>query len=305
MLLEAVLTGAVRGGTSILYAAVGETVTERSGVINLGRRGLDAVRGAGRLRGRHRHREPVDRRASPACAAGAALAAVHAGMVLGRHANQIATGLVVTFLGIGHHRPVRPVLRRARASSASRPGRSPGCTRSPFFGPILFDHDPLTYLSFVVGPLAWWFLFRTRSGLLVRTAGERAEVLHTFGTSPTKVRFSAVVAGGALAGLGGAQLSTAQALNWSENMTVGRGFVAVALVIFAAWNPLKAIGGAYLFSGRRRPRAAAAGPGLAPSRRSCSTRCRTSLVIVVLAALGRRRRHAAPEELDQVFETSS
>ena len=83
----------------------------------------------------------------------------------------------------------------------------------------------------------------------MRTAGERAEVLHTFGTSPTPVRALAVIAGGALAGLGGAQLATALTLSWSENMTVGRGFVAVALVIFAGWNPLKAIGGAYLFSG--------------------------------------------------------
>jgi simple sugar transport system permease protein len=180
----------------------------------------------------------------------------------------------------------------------------PGLSSIPFVGPILFDHDPLTYLSYVVGPLAWWFLFRTRSGLLVRTAGERAEVLHAFGTSPTRVRLCAILAGGALAGLGGAQLSTAQALNWSENMTAGRGFVAVALVIFAAWNPLMAIGGAYLFSGAvaLELQLQARGSHLSPFLLDALPYL---LVIVVLAALGRRRLHAAPEELDRVFETSS
>ena len=92
-------------------------------------------------------------------------------------------------------------------------------------------------------------LFRTRFGLMVRAAGERPEVLVAYGMSATQIRYIATVLGGALAGLGGAQLSTAFTLNWSENMTVGRGFVAVSLVIFAAWNPMKAIIGAYLFSG--------------------------------------------------------
>jgi simple sugar transport system permease protein len=180
----------------------------------------------------------------------------------------------------------------------------PGLSELPFVGPILFDHDPLTYLSFIVAPLTWVFLFRTRSGLKVRTAGERAEVLHTFGSSPTKVRFAAVVAGGALAGIGGAQLSTALALNWSENMTVGRGFVAVALVIFAAWNPIKAIAGAYLFSGALalELQLQAQGVEISPFILDALPYV---VVIVVLAALGRRRVNAAPEELKHVFEAQA
>jgi ABC-type uncharacterized transport system permease subunit len=302
MIVEAVLVGAVGGGTSILYATVGETVSERSGVINLGTEGAMlcgalAAYAAGIASG------------NPwvgvlaGLVAGAALASVHAGLVLGRHANQIATGLVVTFLGIG--------LTGLFGQSYVGQGvvgftdvAIPVLSDIPFFGPILFDHDPLTYLSYVVAPAAWWFLFRTRSGLKVRTAGEGAEVLRTFGSSPTRVRFAAVVAGGALAGVGGAQLSLALTRNWSENMTVGRGFVAVALVIFAAWNPLKAIGGAYLFSGALalEIQLQAQGVGISPFLLDALPYL---TVIVVLAALGRRRVNASPAELDRVFETQS
>jgi ABC-type uncharacterized transport system permease subunit len=300
-MLEAVLTGAVAGGTSLLYTTAGETISERSGVINLGTEGSMlcgalAAYAAGIATG------------SPwagvvaGLAAGAALAGVHAAIVLGRRANQIAVGLVVTFLGLG-----LTGLFGQEYVKQSVVGFSdwtiPGLSSIPFVGPILFDHDPLTYLSFAVAPAAWWFLFRTRAGLQVRTAGERAEVLHTFGTSPVRVRAAAVVAGGALAGLGGAQLSTAMALNWSENMTVGRGFVAVALVIFAGWNPLKAVGGAYLFSGAMalQLQLQAQGSGISPFVLDSFPYL---AVIVVLALLGRRRLNTGPAELEKVFDLS-
>lgn len=301
MLIEAVLVGAVSGGTSLLFATVGETIAERSGVINLGTEGSMlcgalAAYAAGIATG------------NPwagvlaGLVAGGALAAVHAAVVLGRGANQIATGLVVTFLGLG--------LTGLFGQSYVGQGvvgfsdvAVPGLSAIPFIGPILFDHDPLTYLSYLVAPAAWWFLFRTRRGLHVRTAGEGADVLHTFGTSPTWVRAGAVVAGGALAGLGGAQLSTAVALNWSENMTVGRGFVAVALVIFAAWNPLGAIGGAYLFSGAIALELQLQAEGVAISPFLLDALPYLS-VITVLALLGRRRIHAAPAELAKVFQAA-
>src|SRR6185295_3986861 len=109
-----------------------------------------------------------------------------------------------------------------------------------------FDHDPLVYVAYAAVPATWWLLFRSRWGLLIRTAGERPEALRAYGISPEHVRVAAVCVGGALAGIGGAQLSTALSLTWSEGMTAGRGFIAVALVIFAAWSPLRAVVGAYL-----------------------------------------------------------
>ncbi len=300
MIIDAVLTGAVRGGTSILYASVGETITERSGVINLGIEGSMlcgalAAYAAGIATGNPWAGVVAG------MLAGAALASVHAGVVLGRHANQIATGLVVTFLGIGLTGLFgQSYVGQGVVGFSDWP--IPVLSSIPFLGPILFDHDPLTYFSYFVAPLAWLFLFRTRNGLKVRTAGERAEVLHTFGSSPTRVRFAAICAGGALAGIGGAQLSTAYARNWSENMTVGRGFVAVALVIFAAWNPIKAMAGAYLFSGAisLELQLQAQGVGISPFLLDALPYI---VVIVVLAALGRSRVNAAPAELDRVFET--
>jgi len=125
----------------------------------------------------------------------------------------------------------------------------PGLSQIPFVGRVLFQHDALTYLSFLLVPLMWFFLFRTRWGVILRATGEREEVVYAYGVSPQMVRYLAVVAGGFLAGLGGAQLSIAYTSTWVENMTQGRGSVAVALVIFASWLPQRAMLGAYLFGG--------------------------------------------------------
>jgi len=169
LLLE-VMAGAVRGGTSILYAALGETVSERAGVINLGTEGCMLV---GALAGY----AFTAITGNPwlgvlaAAAAGGALAGVHAALVLTRKASQLASGLVVLFLGLG-------ITSMFGASFVSRPIHAftpiaiPGLSHLPVLGKVLFDHDPLTYLSFLMAPAIWWLLFRSRWGLLVRGAGE-------------------------------------------------------------------------------------------------------------------------------------
>jgi simple sugar transport system permease protein len=171
-------------------------------------------------------------------------------------------------------------------------------------GSVLFDHDPLTYLSVFAAVGVWWLMRSTSAGLKLRAAGERPEVLEVYGTSPRSVRVLAVLAGGALAGLGGAQLATAFTRNWSEGMVAGRGFVAVGLVIFAAWNPLKAIAGAYLFSGAVALQLELQAQGSDVSRYLLQA-LPYLVVIVVLVALSRRRRNAAPAALQRVFEGSS
>jgi simple sugar transport system permease protein len=244
-ILVTVLAGAVAGGTSILYGALGEVVSERAGVINVGTEGTmlvgclaafvaDVQTGNAWLG------------ALAGMAAGAALAGVHAWMVVFRNASQLATGLAVMFLALGI-----TSLYGAPYVSSNITGFPtvdvPVLGGIPVLGPMLFQHDLLVYLSYAFVPLTWLLLFRTRWGLLIRTAGERPEALRAYGVSPRLVRTVAVVLGGALAGLGGAQLSTALSLTWSEGMTAGRGFIAVALVIFAAWNPIRALVGAWLF----------------------------------------------------------
>lgn len=300
MLLESVLTGAVRGGTSILFPTLGEVVAERSGVINLGTEGCML---GGALAGYVVGIESgsVWLGVLAGMLAGAALALLHAFMVLTRGANQIATGLVVTFLALG----LTALYGQdyvGRGVNAMTPVAVPGLAEVPFVGPILFDHDPLTYLSFVAAPLIWFVLFRTRTGMVVRAAGERPEVLEAFGTSARRVRYAAVVFGGAMAGIGGAQMATAFTRNWSENMTVGRGFVAVALVIFAAWDPRKAVIGAYLFSGSVSLQLQLQARGWELSRYLLEALPYLT-VLAVLVVLSRRRVHAGPEALARVFGT--
>ena len=206
MLLQ-VLTGAVRGGTCILYAGLGETVSERGGVVNLGIEGsmlcgalaayaVTAETGspwAGALAG---------------AVAGALLAAVHAFFVISRRSNQLATGLVVLFLGLGITSLFGAAYVKAEIN-AFEPWAVPGLSSIPWIGQIFFDQDPLTYLSYVLVPALWWFIFRSRWGVLLRAAGERSEVLTTYGHRLVPIRYAAVIAGGFLAGIGGAQLSIA------------------------------------------------------------------------------------------------
>ena len=297
-MIQEVMTGAVAGGTSILYPIVGETFTQRSGVINLGTEG-SMLAGALTAYIVGIESGSVWLGALAGALAGAALPLVHAFMVLTRGANQIATGLVVTFLGIGLTALFgQDYVGQGVNAFASVP--IPGLSDLPFFGPVLFDHDPLTYLAILSGPIAWLVLYRTRFGLMVRAAGERPEVLLAYGMSATQIRYIATLLGGALAGVGGAQLATAFTLNWSENMTVGRGFVAVSLVIFAAWNPMKAIVGAYLFSGAIALQLYLQANGTDFSQYLLQAAPYIA-VIVILAALSRRRLHDSPESLSKVF----
>jgi ABC-type uncharacterized transport system permease subunit len=297
-----VLTGAVRGGTPILYAAIGESIGETAGVVNLGTEGSMLVGALAAYAITANTGNPWIGVLAGA-AAGAALALVHAYFVLHRGANQLATGLVVLFLGLG-------LTSLFGAAYVSREVHSfttwniPLLSRIPAVGEILFQHDPLTYGTFLLVPAAWIVLRRTGIGLLVRGAGERSEVLATYGHNVRLVQYLAVVTGGMLAGIGGAQLSTAYANAWFENMTQGRGFVAVAVVIFAARKPLAAMGGSYLFGA-----ALALSPALQARGWSINQFALDSLpylaVLVVLLLLGKKRAAEAPEGLQKVFEMST
>ena len=298
-LLIDVLTGGIRGGTSILYTALGETISERGGVINLGAEGSMLM---GALAAYIVAAETGNPWAGALVGglAGALLSLIHALLVVWRRANQFASGLTMLFLALG----------LTSLFGASYVGRTivsfevvaiPVLSDIPVVGEILFQQDPLVYLALIAAPLIWFVLFRTRIGLLVRSAGERSDALVVHGYNVAFVRMGAVVAGGFLAGVGGAHLSIAYTNSWFENMVAGRGFVAVALVIFASWGPIRVLGGAYLFGA-----ALALGPALQARGYSVNQFALHvipfALTIVVLAALGRRTISAAPAELKRVFE---
>ncbi len=156
--------------------------------------------------------------------------------------------------------------------------------------------DALVYVSYAAVPLVLVLLFRTRFGLLIRTAGERPEALRAYGVSPAAVRSLAVVLGGSLAGVGGAQLSTAVALSWSEGMTAGRGFIAVALVVFAGWKPVRVLGGAYLFGAAITLGSVLQVHGVKVNQFALDA-LPYLLTLVVLVVLIRRQRQLAPESL--------
>jgi simple sugar transport system permease protein len=240
-----ILTGAVRYGACVIYAAEGETVSERSGIVNLGTEGS-------MLCGALMAFAVTVWTGSPVIGAicgllgGAIPALLHAYMVIDRKADQLASGLSITFLGLG----VTAALGTSfvdKKITGFDPVAIPGLSKIPFFGDVLFNYDILTYIALLLGPALWIFMKKTKWGLILRATGESGDVVYAYGHSPRKVRYIAVTAGGALAGLGGAQLVLASTLNWVENVTVGRGFVAVALVIFASWLPIRAALGALLF----------------------------------------------------------
>lgn len=298
-MIEQVLTGAVAGGTCIVFAGLGEIVAERSGVINLGVEGSMLCGALAAYAVGIETGSPWIGIAA-GIVAGALLASVHAFLVLHRNANQIATGLVVSFFGIG----ITALFGQNYVGQGVVPLETwdvPGLSNLPFLGPVLFQHDPLTYLSFIAVPLMVWAIWRTRAGLVLRAAGEGPEVLEIYGTSARRVRWIALLIGGAMAGLGGAQLSTAATLNWSEQMTVGRGFVAVALVIFAGWHPVKLMAGAYLFSGAIALQLQLQAEGSEISRYLLEALPYLT-VLIVLALLSRRRVHGGPAALEKVFE---
>ena len=243
--LEAVLLTIITAATPLLLAAIGELVVERSGVLNLGVEGMmvmGAVAGfaAAALTG-----SPVVG-VLAAIAAGMALSLPFAVLTLSLATNQVATGLALTLFGLGLSGLIgegfvgQPGARLARLDI-------PVLTAIPFLGPVLFGHNPLVYASLGLVAAVWWVLFRTRAGLVVRAVGNNHASAHALGYNVIAVRYLCVLFGGACAGLAGGYLSLAYTPQWIENMTAGRGWIALALVVFASWLPGRLLAGAYLF----------------------------------------------------------
>jgi general nucleoside transport system permease protein len=301
-LLSEVLTGGIRGGTSIGYAALGESVSERGGVVNLGTEGSMLV-GALAAYAIAAETGQAWFGVAAAAIAGGLLASLHGYFVLSRGANQLATGLVVLFLGLGltslfgvdYVQAVAPTIKTYDV---------PLLSDIPFIGPIMFEQDPLVYLMYVLVPILWWFIYRSRWGVLLRGAGERSEVLTANGHNVIAIQYAAVIVGGMFAGVGGAHLSIAYTKSWFENMTQGRGFVAVAVVMFAGRQPFKVAAGAYLFGAALALSPALQARGYAINQFALDA-IPYVLTIVVLVALGRRRAADAPEGLSKVFEAST
>jgi simple sugar transport system permease protein len=298
-MLEAVLAGAVRSGTSVLFACLGEVVSEKAGIVNLGTEGSMLAGAMTAFAVTAETGNPLIGVLAGALAGGL-FALIHAFLVIHRRANQLVSGLVVMVLAQG----VTAFFGRSYVGQQIQGLNTvyiPILSDLPLIGPVLFQHDILTYAAMLLAPTIWYIFTRTRWGLVLRATGEREEVAFASGYSPDKVRYLAVTLGGMLAGIGGAQLSVAFTLNWVENMTQGRGLVAVALVIFAAWSPLRAVLGSYLFGGAIALQLALQARGI-PISPFFLSMVPYLLTLLVLLFVGRKQQYSMPEGLRAVFE---
>ena len=247
LVLGGTLTGAVGPGISVLYATYGELITERAGRINLGIEG-SMLMGACFGFIATVETESVTLGVFAGMVGGSLLSLVLAYLVIYRNTNQLATGFALTLFGSG----ITAYAGRSYLDSTINglnPIAVPIISEIPKLGSALFEQDILAYIAYVLGPMLFLGLHYTRTGLSLKAVGENISVAYAAGRNPYVIQIAAIAAGGALAGLGGAQLSLGFTHTWSEGMTVGRGFVAVGLVIFAMWSPLRAMVGAFLFGG--------------------------------------------------------
>jgi len=241
------LAAAVQSGTPILYATLGEIFTEKSGILNLGIEGIMMV---GALAGFVTSKltgSPILGFFIGGCA-GALVASLHGLVCLSFQGNQVVSGLALTIFGIGLADYLGTPFIGQRAPGFSQMPL-PILSEIPFFGPVLFNHDPLVYTSYLIPPLMWIFFRYTRWGLGVRAVGEYPQAAYAGGLRVVGYRWAGILVGGYLVGLGGAYLSLAYTHLWTNGLSAGRGWIAVALVIFAFWNPMRAVIGAYLFGG--------------------------------------------------------
>lgn len=242
-----IVASTVVAATPLIYAALGETVVEKSGVLNLGIEGMmlvGAVAGfAAALASGSATLGFI-----AAAAAGAALSLVFAFLTLSLQTNQVATGLALTLFGIGLSAFVGHDL--AGTPIAGLQGVDiPLLTDLPVVGGLLFHYDAMVYLSLALFFAVNWFLSKSRAGLKMRAIGESPDVAHAIGHPVIRVRYLAVLFGGAMSGIAGAYLSLVQTPMWVEGMTAGKGWIALALVVFGTWKPLRVVCGAYLFGG--------------------------------------------------------
>lgn len=244
------LAASVRVATPLLFAAIGETVTERAGIINLG---LEGAMLAGALASALGASGGPWTGVAAGALTGATVAAAFAAWVVGARVNQIIAGTAVTLACVGLTGTIYRQAYGAGGAGLSLPTLAvlpvPGLSRLPILGPALFAQPALTYLSLALVPVVWWVLYRTRLGLAVRATGEATDLARAAGVPVRALRFWATVFGGALAGLGGASLVLAQVGTFAEKMTAGRGYVAIAIVVLGRWHPGGVALAALLFGG--------------------------------------------------------
>ena len=245
--LPLLVAATLNSGTVLAFAALGLLINERAGIVNLGAEGMMLVAAvAGYATVVHTGNDWLGFGAG--ALAGAAMAAAFGVLVIWLNTNQYATGLALSLFGVGFSAFVG--IRYTQEKLGERPNfEIPGLADLPFVGPAFFRQHPMVYIAIALTVAIAWFLYRSRSGLVLRAVGESPESAHALGYPVRRIRFAAVLVGGALCGISGAYISTVYTPFWVEGMIAGNGWIALALTTFATWRPARVLLGAYLFGG--------------------------------------------------------
>ncbi len=276
--------------TPILFAALGELVVERAGVLNLGVEGMMIGGALAGFAAAHATGSPAIGFAV-AAVAGVLLSMIFALLTQYLLSNQVATGLALTLFGLG---------LTAMFGKPYEGVKAPAMMTGPL------GLNLMNWLGLIMVPLVWWGLTRTRPGLILRAVGENHDAAHALGYPVRRMRLLAIAFGGAMAGMGGAYISIATVLQWTEGMTAGAGWIALAIVVFAQWNPWGVLAGAWLFGGVTvlQLRLQAAGVAVPVQLLSMAPYLATILVLVLISArqkFGRSAGGAAPGSLGRPF----
>jgi simple sugar transport system permease protein len=254
-LVTSLLAITLRSGTSLIYATVGEIYTERSGILNLGVEGMMLMSAVASFATVY-HTGSLFLGILMAMLVGGALAGIHAFLSITMRANQVVSGLSITLFGSG----MASFLGQRLGPESNKgylvglvgdkfePIAIPILRKLPIIGAV-FNQDILTYMVYLLLPVGWYYLYKTRNGLNLRAVGENPQTADAMGINIARVRYLYTIIGGMLVGIGGAHLSLSYAPGWTENITGGRGWIVIALVIFSMWNPARAVWGAILFGG--------------------------------------------------------
>ncbi|MBL6932926.1 MAG: ABC transporter permease [Rhodospirillales bacterium] len=302
--LTPIILTVITASTPLLFAALGELVTEKSGVLNLGVEGMMVIGALAAFAVTTQTGSAVLGMAVGALA-GAGLALIFAFLTLTMLANQVATGLALTIFGVG----LSALAGTGFVGIALTPLQKldiPVLSSIPVLGPLLFNQDVLVYLSFAMVFAVYWFLNATRAGLILRAVGVSHASAHAIGLPVKLTRYLATLFGGLMAGLGGAYLSLSYTPMWAENMTAGRGWIALALVVFSTWRPGRLLAGAYLFGFITVLQLHAQGAGFAvPSQvMSMLPYLATILVLVLISRDKIKIMQNAPASLGKPFHSA-
>jgi simple sugar transport system permease protein len=245
--ISLLIAATMNAGTVLAIAGLGLLINERAGIVNLGAEGMMLVAAVvGFAVDVHTGSTVLGFLAG--AAAGGVLAAMFGGLVIWMNTNQYASGLALSLFGAGFSAFIGQPYTQEKLSERAH-FQIPGLADIPFFGPALFRQHPMVYLAIAFAVALWWFLYRSRAGLVLRAVGESPESAHALGYPVRRIRLAAVITGGALCGIAGAYLSEVYTPLWVEGMVAGKGWIALALTTFATWRPARILLGAYLFGG--------------------------------------------------------